>query len=398
MNGIKRLRNLAKTEMGFGFTGAHNVLTSIADQIERELREALGATVSRHECDTVADVSMSAYDLLPQEDRDAIAWVREHGGLSHVKEHWSGRVAQSHVHNMAERHKAKIARMQSHIEFVQGKCRERQERIVELNKTIAAMRPRLVPEGGWPRFEDGEMVLIGSDFADWLGETHTVTSIEFFEDGVSLRWNPDEPEEFAWLSSDERVKRPAPKVLDADWVEIRVGDTVYEVEGTDHAYKVVGVRVGDGDPLTPTVVTCDEGDGTSEHFMPLQITHRAPVLAADGKPLEVGQTVWDKDSGDRLIVGAIEDGGHTVTCRYADLGDSAIPTHGSWSPCNLTHELPDSWERLEADAEKRACDYFGGSPAKGCEGCKRHGMEGNCIIEKSRDIVRRAKALSERDA
>lgn len=77
---------------------------------------------------------------------DAWRWVREHGGLSHVKEHWSGRVAQSHVHNMAERHKAKVARMQNHIEFVQRKCRERQGRIVELNKTIADMRPR--PRGG----------------------------------------------------------------------------------------------------------------------------------------------------------------------------------------------------------------------------------------------------------
>lgn len=30
-------------------------------------------------------VTMSAYDLLPDEDRKAIAWVREHGGLGAVE-------------------------------------------------------------------------------------------------------------------------------------------------------------------------------------------------------------------------------------------------------------------------------------------------------------------------
>lgn len=59
-------------------------------------------------------------------------------------------------------------------------------------------------------------------------------------------------------------------------MEVRESDTVYEVEGTGHAYEVVGIRVGDGDPLTPTVVTCDVGDGTSEHFLPGQLTHERP--------------------------------------------------------------------------------------------------------------------------
>ncbi|MBM6756738.1 hypothetical protein H6A18_09510 [Collinsella tanakaei] len=65
-------------------------------------------------------------------------------------------------------------------------------------------------------------------------------------------------------------------VLDAGGVPIHEDDTVYEVEGTGHAYKVAGIRVGDGDPLTPTVVTCDVGDGTSEHFLPSQLTHTKP--------------------------------------------------------------------------------------------------------------------------
>ena len=47
------------------------------EAVERERDRRLGIA---------DDVSMSAYDLLPQEERDAIAWVREHGGLDAVKE------------------------------------------------------------------------------------------------------------------------------------------------------------------------------------------------------------------------------------------------------------------------------------------------------------------------
>lgn len=82
---------------------------------------------------------------------------------------------------------------------------------------------------------------------------------------------------------------------------------------------------------------------------------RPAVLAADGKPLESEQTVWDAN-GDELVVVALEDGGNAVTCRYADVGDG-IPTHGMWSPSQLTHtkpEPPDSWDALWDDIED--CD------------------------------------------
>lgn len=65
---------------------------------------------------------------------------------------------------------------------------------------------------------------------------------------------------------------------------------------------------------------------------------RPAVLAADGEPLEVGQTVWD-GNGDELVIVALEDGGHTVTCRYTNVGDG-IPIHGMWSPSDLTHQRP----------------------------------------------------------
>lgn len=87
-------------------------------------------------------------------------------------------------------------------------------------------------------------------------------------------------------------------------------------------------------------------DGIVKSVSEIHIAKQDPV-GADGLPIKRGDTVYDKNSGDRLIVGAIEDGGYTITCRYADLEDSAIPTHGSWSPCDLTHRAP----VLAADGE-----------------------------------------------
>lgn len=106
-----------------------------------------------------------------------------------------------------------------------------------------------------------KVLCFGSDAK--LGE-HTVKTVGI--DSMALE---------GWSKPNDLThQRP---VLDADGVPIHKGDTVYEVEGTGHAYKVVGIRVGDGDPLTPTVVTCDVGDGTSEHFLPSQLTHERPV-------------------------------------------------------------------------------------------------------------------------
>ena len=56
----------------------------------------------------------------------------------------------------------------------------------------------------------------------------------------------------------------------------------------------------------------------------------------------------------------------------------------------------DSWERLEEDAVKEPCDYFGVEcdDDRGCSGCP-HLHEGrDCTIALQADLVRRAKALA----
>lgn len=410
------------------------------------------------------DVSMSAYDLLPEDERDAIAWVREHGGLSRVKEHWSGRVAQSHVHNMAERHKAKIARMQRHIEFVQGKCRERQERIAALNKAVADMRPRLMPEGmEWPCFEDSEPVRIGDEFTDGLGRPCICTSVELlgYEERARdalVHWDDDDPNNamLVCMASGDRVKRPAPKVLDADGVEIRVGDTVWHVSNgieftvvglpKSEEYQAVKLRLDDGaftgldpDQLThraPVLASDGEPLRVGEHvwhvetgaelvvkglpkpeeyqavvvfalpashltsFDPDQLTHQRPVLDADGVPIKVGDTVYDKDTGDRFEVGGFSY--DCVVCTDIDACESDIEIF----PSQLTHtkpEPPDSWQRIEADLRKRYIEYWGCS-GYGCSDCpstvdgKRPMdlFDASCKEAMHKDIVRRCKALAEK--
>ena len=82
--------------------------------------------------------------------------------------------------------------------------------------------------GLWPKYEDGSYVWLGDSYIDTDGDENEVMAIEFNDrcaDLVGLEGFHTGFEPF------ERVKRPAPKVLDADGVEVHLGDTVYESNG-----------------------------------------------------------------------------------------------------------------------------------------------------------------------
>ena len=75
-----------------------------------------------------------------------------------------------------------------------------------------------------PRYEDGRPVQFKNEFVDHNGHNQTLSSLTYTKgshDYVSLN---------GWTKQrlDEPVKRPEPKVLDADGVEIKVGDTVWK--------------------------------------------------------------------------------------------------------------------------------------------------------------------------
>lgn len=210
---------------------------AVARAASRRIREVV-------EHDACEDTTVSAYDLLPDEDRKAIAWVREHGGLDDVEK-------------------------------------------------------RLMPEGMewlldvWPRWSNGEYCKFGDWWtADKYGdyEPKQLRRLVFYTPEQLREWEQDEGENFGYewdcmRPSDttyrpDKVEPPAPKALDADGVEIREGDTVY-VLGFDEPLTVKG---------------------------------------------------------------------------FADDGRVLMSFHGEnslgYKPSKLTHEQPDTWERLEEDARQ----------------------------------------------
>lgn len=119
----------------------------------------------------------------------------------------------------------------------------------------------------WPRFEDGEPVMIG-DGVDGLGGE--IIEVYIAENAAAI-WN-----NFAnhmHLSPGERVKRPAPEVLDADGVEIKVGDTVWHEDGSE--LHVIGFGdVQDGE--TMLVVEYAAGPTKWGEVRCLSVTHTRP--------------------------------------------------------------------------------------------------------------------------
>lgn len=181
----------------------------------RELREALGG---RDE-EEVTDVATIRKDAM-----EAYEWVREHGGLDAVKRRWE---CLSYYADPVPRAcmDRRLASRQRQIDESHAALRRRNERIAE-------------PEARLNDFQKTQKA------------------------GVSLTSHSDES--------------PAPKVLDADGVEIRVGDTVYYVDGRKQKVNTVA-RLTDGLVQFGRIneagyVTYCEGACIS----PNQLTHERP--------------------------------------------------------------------------------------------------------------------------
>lgn len=289
MTGPERLRNVANAMRGYAVRGGGPLdleLMGIADQIERETAH-----------DHSKDVSMSAYDLLPDCDREAISLALDCGGVEEIKK-------------------------------------------------------RLMPEGTeWPRFEDGGPVRIGDVAVLADNEPHEVESMEFFADKSCKLKGKGTP----WMNTifkGQVAKRPAPKVLDADGVEIRVGDTVYLLPGKWCGEEPL-YRCREWDEMEVTRISLAHNSSRIEcktlakaivcYPQPSQLTHRAPVLAADGKPLREGEHVYHVETGAELVVKELPNPG-----EYQAVVVFAPPASHltSFDPDQLTHERPDTRARV----------------------------------------------------
>lgn len=228
----------------------------------------------------------------------------------------------------------------------------------------------------WPKFEDGEYVWFG-DSVEHDGTTETVQGFKLYRCGPAFLSVVGVDTE-KWLRIDDykSVKRPVQSVLDADGAEIEVGDNLYDTyTGCMRTVRAINAN--------GTIEF--EGHDNRGWFTKF-LTHRAPVLAADGLPLREGETVWHEDGSEWIVE---EMNRYGARCFDGD-------RRRTFDPRCLTHTRPDSWERLEEDAQKNACDYFGvecDSEAK-CRMCPHFQDDSDCSLDMNADIIRRAKKLA----
>ena len=198
---------------------------------------------------------------------------------------------------------------------------------------------------GWPDFRDGE------DFGAWLRRC--------------------------------ALKRP---VFD-DGEPMQIGNLV--------SSKLFGnVSVGAIEYTATDVFVKDapDGDWSTSILVDKPLKRPAPeVLGADGKPIKGGETVWGILSATKGIVNSLNDD----STAYVEWDD------GRWSPCidccNLTHTPPDTQQKIDEDAEKFHCVYFGGYSACGtCPASTGELSKKSCKQQQIFDLLRRQRELDKR--
>ena len=182
-----------------------------------------------------------------------------------------------------------------------------------------------------PRFEDGKPVQFGDDIEHPdTGDKCVIQSINIFNDGkycFALQGTAGS----AHYMKDEFVKRPAPKVLDADGVEIKVGDTVYPTYGI---YQGILSNVLDADDEAAILI--DVGN-SFEKYARTALTHELPVFDANGERICKGDTVLHVEEFVNRECGLVQ-------CSNEEDGD--CEDHDAR---RLTHREPDSLEKLRDD-------------------------------------------------
>lgn len=208
---------------------------------------------------------------------------------------------------------------------------------------MAELDKRLMPPGmEWPRFEDGERVDIGDEFA-WAGNAYECDAVKL-GDGFALHCD-EAPSSWYGYSFTDSVKRPEPEVLGADKLPIKVGETVWD-------------STSPNDPTSSTVW---------RHGGPLKVLRRNDVRA--------GFVICENDQGIPL------------DCLAAE----------------LTHAAPDTQARIDGDKRKRYDAYWKCDADITCcecpaviDGMKPYEYYGvlNCKVAQGMDIARRKHELA----
>ena len=138
----------------------------------------------------------------------------------------------------------KAARRRSHIVKLESTIAERNRELRELRKQVPSERERQILDM-WPRYEDGEPVWFGDEIAcggaacDLEDVKLVGQGADYAESYLYASRGHDVFEVF--VGEGERVKRPVQSVLDADGVEIKVGDSMYVANFGDGPYIVCDI-------------------------------------------------------------------------------------------------------------------------------------------------------------
>lgn len=147
-------------------------------------------------------------------------------------------------------------------------CEAMAER-ADTGKRIMSEREKLILDM-WPKFEDGEYAWFGDEVDGLRGG---IDNIDLYERTTNLY----DVDVNLIMSFGERLKRPAPKVLDADGVEIKVGDTVWHrslcTMGSMRKATVIGF---DENSLGGKLATLKDEAGKTWYIDPKKITHVQP--------------------------------------------------------------------------------------------------------------------------
>lgn len=181
-----------------------------------------------------------------------------------------------------------------------------------------------------------------------------------------------------------------------DGEPVMPGDTLWDDEG--FMINVTGVEFkGDGYCVLHVFnehirnVACTI-DTTSKCFPTLTRTEPETVLDRDGVPIEVGDTVYEVDGAHKGWKMTVRKVTRTLITFENEYGDELFG-----SPNLCTHKEPDSWGRLDEDAGKSYCVYFGYDEpgSENCACCPTRDIGAStCYGSMCLDLLRRAKALA----
>lgn len=334
MTGLERLHEIAKSSRGYSWAQSLSYeLEDIAQTIEREQeelskKEKLADSYKSALNDVCKAIGLTDGTGLPEMGEIICDEIERRLSDDHEIAEW----VREHGGIEVVRNRDGFAEdMLSWIRNVSEVPDEMD--LVDVDEEMSDIDKRLMPPGyEWPRYEDGEKVECNDKFLDGSGRVCCVTSIEIMHDETGI-----------------------------------VNDAL--------------IHWDEDNPMDALLVCMWQGERVKRP--------KPEPIGADGLPIEIGETVYEKASGREVHVSAVDRKGKRFTTEAGFAQDRWL------DPLCFTHaktEPPDSWERLEQDARELVTVIADKLGDYDFDDSGRDSVQTRVM-----GLVRRAKSLSERD-